>query len=506
MRFGRLIGAGQAGYVFQNMDQPENYLKIVALPNKPLHEYPKNSLDAALYAVNQNQSQLMRQLFESGNAPPSLPKIYSYTEGKITPLIQKQIMDSDELFPWEDADDFWTMLREFRIGQRYAIWEIETIPCLSESDFCNRYETDANPLQNKDYQDLLRYLLQQGYVVRDIRNSENYGFRTDGSQVFFDPIVAPWPVSESDQNKNPERYWAFRHAFGDEISKVKQTLADGRYFNWYHGQAIMQSETEESESSEQIAMPDATAEQWAELFQKWDSDNEDAEFRVWIPTRESEAIIELLRTDGLLSFVFYPEQTMSLNWWGPEEASKEQIKFATQLINDNWKWFSENFNEYFQEIYYPHYRHRSSFYQIMNRQEPLWDFIEDFDYTADWVQVVIPLTTFLWNLQYHPDVQKEITDGDIGQDFFIEAMYSELFNLQELNEMCRGNSRIVSDALYKAIRSMSRKNNRDEWYFEPRRSIKYWEGFYEEYSNSDSIRYAHDDGIEPSPVTWKVNL
>jgi hypothetical protein len=53
---------------------------------------------------------------------------------------------------------------------------------------------------------------------------------------------------------------------------------------------------------------------------------------------------------------------------------------------------------------------------------------------------------------------------------------------------------------------MSRKNNRDEWYFEPRHSIRFWEGYYEEYSDSDSIRYAHDAGIEPDEVTWKVNL
>lgn len=510
MRFGRLIGAGQCGYVFQNMDQPEHYLKIVALPNKPLSEYPHKSWDAALYAANQNQSQLMKQLFESGNMPASLPKIYSYTEGKITPLIQRQLMESDEFFPWDDSDDFWTMLREFRIGQRYAIWEIETIPCLSESDFCNRFETDSNPLQNKDYQELLRYLLKQGFVVRDIRNPENYGFRQDGSQVFFDPVIAPWPVSESDKNKNPDRYWAFRNTFGDEISMVKQTIEDGRYFTWYHGQAVMQSETEESESSESsepIAMPDATPEQWAELFQKWDSDNEDAEFRVWMPTRESEGIIEMLRWQP--SLVSFPEQTMSLNWWSltsQYEASKEQIKFATDLINYNWKWFSENFNEHFQDIFYPHPRRprNNSLFETKNRKEPLWDFIQDFDYTTQ-SQIVFPTTTLFWNLQYHPDVRKEVDDGDIGTDHFIEVIYDEHFGMKQLIEMCRGSPIIVSNAISKAIRSMSRKNYKGDWYFEPRYSIEYWEEFYEEYPDSDSRSYAYENDIKPDKMSWKIN-
>lgn len=508
MRFGRLIGAGQAGYVFQNMDQPEHYLKLVALPNKPISEYPTKSLDAARFAVNQQQAELMQRVFETGNAPPSLPRIYSYTEGKITPLIQQQLMESDDLFPWEDPDDLWTMLRDFRPGQRYAVWEMEAIPCLSDTDFCNLYDALPSPAENQDYQQLLRYLLDQGFVVRDIRSPDNYGFRTDGTQVFFDPVVAPWPVSESDRNRDPDRYWSFVSIFGPEIAKVQQTIEDGRYFTWYHGQAVMQSETEEvSETDERIAMPDATPDQWAELFQKWNSDNEDAEFRVWMPTKESEAILELLRTDGMLSWASYPEQSLSLNWWGPDEPTAPQIKFATDLINENWKFFSELFNEYFQDRYYPSYSRSSALARLNNRHEPLWDFIEDFDYTSDSYQIITPLTTFLWNLQYHPEVQQEITDADLGPDYFIEMMYSELSGLQDLTKMCRGNSRIAGQALYRALLSLSQETRRGEYrLFEPRYSIGFWEHFYEEYPNSDALQYAHEAGVEPVGMSWNIRI
>ena len=82
MRFGKLIGAGQAGYVFQNMDNPEHYLKLVQLP-KP--DEPLSANDALL-AVNQQQSELIQVLFR-GNAPRVFPVIYNYSEGKVTPML-----------------------------------------------------------------------------------------------------------------------------------------------------------------------------------------------------------------------------------------------------------------------------------------------------------------------------------------------------------------------------------------------------------------------------------
>ena len=66
---------------------------------------------------------------------------------------------------------------------------MEAIPCTDANDYCQRFDgTKLSPLDNSDYQELLRWLLSQGFVVRDIRNPENFGFRENGSQVFFDPV------------------------------------------------------------------------------------------------------------------------------------------------------------------------------------------------------------------------------------------------------------------------------------------------------------------------------
>ncbi len=259
MRFGRLIGAGQAGFVFQNMDNPKHYYKLVALPRYPLSKYPVRSLDRKLYAVNLMQAELFERLAASGNQPSSLPKVYSFVKGKTDPSLRRQLISSSEDFDWDDEID--DLLRDFRTGQPYAIWEMEAIPCTDANDYCQKYDSTVSPLNNSDYQDLLRYLLSQGFVVRDIRNPENFGFRVDGSQVFFDPVVAPWPLD----NSNQQLLDAFTGTFGNDLVTVERAIESGDYFNWYHGQAIMQSE-EESAPHPQITT-------FAELQKFWNDHN-----------------------------------------------------------------------------------------------------------------------------------------------------------------------------------------------------------------------------------------
>ena len=38
--FGKIVGAGQAGFVFENPKNPDSYFKIVALPEQPLETMP----------------------------------------------------------------------------------------------------------------------------------------------------------------------------------------------------------------------------------------------------------------------------------------------------------------------------------------------------------------------------------------------------------------------------------------------------------------------------------
>ena len=61
--FGKIVGAGQAGFVFENPKNPDSYFKIVALPEQPLETMPLRSTKARLGAINQNQAELFFRLF-----------------------------------------------------------------------------------------------------------------------------------------------------------------------------------------------------------------------------------------------------------------------------------------------------------------------------------------------------------------------------------------------------------------------------------------------------------
>jgi len=127
---------------------------------------------------------------------------------------------------------------------------MEKIPCLTQNDFCQMFP-NLSPQQNPDYQNLLSTMLDLGFVVRDVANPENFGFRENGTQVFYDPIVAPWPITEADEIDNPRRYQTFVSAFGkDQIPTTSRAIRNGDYFTWYHGGGVMEAE--------ELGMRDAT--------------------------------------------------------------------------------------------------------------------------------------------------------------------------------------------------------------------------------------------------------
>jgi len=243
--FGELVGAGQAGFVFEKASNPNHYYKIVPLADKPLAEYGLNSVKAKQYAVNQNQALLFHQLFRNKTLDlPQLPQIHNFFQGSVNSTLRQNFLQNNDI----DNPHLATLLKHLPVGQKIAVWEMEKIPCLTENDYCNQYNAlPAN--QNPDYQNLLTSLLDLGFVVRDVANPENFGYRTDGTQVFFDPIVAAWPISEADKFLRPELYDNFVSAFGvDQIRTVARALANKDYYTWYHGGGVMESEeTEESD-------------------------------------------------------------------------------------------------------------------------------------------------------------------------------------------------------------------------------------------------------------------
>ena len=242
--FGKLVGAGQAGFVFEKASNPNHYYKIVPLGMKPLAEYGLNSLQASIYAINRNQALMYYYLSKDKSLDlPQLPKIYSFYQGAVNPKLRQNFLRNNET----DNPHLNLLMQNLPVGQKIAVWEMEKIPCLTENDYCNLYDK-LPPEQNQDYQKLLSTLLDLGFVVRDIANPENFGYRNDGTQVFFDPIVAPWPTTEADKFLQPARYESFVASFGsDQIPTIARSIANGDYFTWYHGGGVMESETEESD-------------------------------------------------------------------------------------------------------------------------------------------------------------------------------------------------------------------------------------------------------------------
>ena len=241
--FGKLVGHGQAGFVFENPKNPNTYYKIVALPNKPLRDYGLNTSKATLYAVNQNQAELFFRLHQEQPTIPQLPKVSNFLIGEVSTPLRQNFLSSAE------GEDLQHLLSGLRKGQKIAVWEMEKIPCLNENDFCQMYP-ELSPNNNMDYQNLLSTMLDLGFVVRDVANPENFGFRHDGTQVFYDPIVAPWPITEADELSNPPRYETFVAAFGkDQIPITARAIRNGDYFGWYHGGGVLEAEDDFDEQS-----------------------------------------------------------------------------------------------------------------------------------------------------------------------------------------------------------------------------------------------------------------
>ena len=234
--FGKIVGAGQAGFVFENPKNPDSYFKIVTLPEQPLEKMPLRSTKARLGAINQNQAELFFRIYQENLDIPQLPKVFAFYTGRVTPKLRRNLLNAAL------DSDLQNLVRNLRTNQKIAVWEMERIPCLSENEFCERYPT-RQPLNNPDYQNLLNTMLKLGFVVRDVANPENFGYRENGTQVFYDPIVAPWPVQEVTKVSDPNLYARFVASFGpDQISTTRRAIKNGDYFGWYHSGGVLEAE------------------------------------------------------------------------------------------------------------------------------------------------------------------------------------------------------------------------------------------------------------------------
>lgn len=269
---GPYIGKGIGGMVFRlkdEDDQPINkVLKIVKLlPNdmtfveyaerQPLglHQKAWQSLvGSKVLAMNQFQADLFTTLAainkgiypqssKTPKVPKALPIVYSCAQGEMNEAFREKVFEAERNHPF-DKRSFKLFQDNFPVGTHIAYWIMEYIPCTNESSppFCgfapsaeNRPQTSAELAadprfrkEQKGYQDVSKFLYDMGWVVRDTINPGNFGYREDGSVVFFDLFVIPWPPSRMDGEL---RQMAHSLIGKQDIIDYRNSIKNGHYFN-----------------------------------------------------------------------------------------------------------------------------------------------------------------------------------------------------------------------------------------------------------------------------------
>ena len=134
-----------------------------------------------------------------------IPKVYSFAEGTMRPtFLDKVEQAAQELnIPEKDLAPFFkTFLGDAHCILDYGICHIVRIQDPRMADLHLSPTKDAATLakarafrkEQKAYREIAPWLLAEGWVVRDTIVS-NFGFREDGSCVFYDLLVCPFPPS-----------------------------------------------------------------------------------------------------------------------------------------------------------------------------------------------------------------------------------------------------------------------------------------------------------------------
>lgn len=169
-----------------------------------------------------------RQLTEE-STPEPLPKVYQYVEGTLVDGLREAIIAED---PHGD--------KKFPEGSYVAIWVMEYIPCIWANEFCGKTESKRNwrstrelsdirfTQENIAYSEIATFVLDEmGYVMKDLKNPRNFGFRHNGEVVFFDPVVIPYPSQTLDTNT--KLMASLIYGFYGE-NKFTKAIEDGRYY------------------------------------------------------------------------------------------------------------------------------------------------------------------------------------------------------------------------------------------------------------------------------------
>ena len=190
-------------------------------------------------ALNEFQAIMFKKLAEMemfGEPHTStLPKTYSFTSGEMKQELLDDITASFEKYGWgrNKYNEFmngFTTSDGFFPGTRIGLWVIE------------RLQNVGGTINGTPWVELNKWLLNHNMIVRDTRNTGNYGFRKDGSIAWFDPGVCPWPIKREWENSEDiqlKNIWdGFTHAYGGigQFREYERAIEEDRYIN-QHWQA-----------------------------------------------------------------------------------------------------------------------------------------------------------------------------------------------------------------------------------------------------------------------------
>jgi len=213
-------------------DIPFNYSKLLSRSTpKDRSSYEPGGLKSM--TMNRFQADFFRELrnrqSKGESTPESIPKVYQYVEGTLVDSLRNAIITADP-----NGD------KKFPEKTYIALWVMEYIPCIWSNEFCGKTESKRNwnsiralndiryNKENAAYSETARYVLDEmGYVMKDLRNPRNFGFRDNGEVVFFDPVVIPYPSQNLDTNTKLMASLIYGYA-GE--NKFTEAIANGSYY------------------------------------------------------------------------------------------------------------------------------------------------------------------------------------------------------------------------------------------------------------------------------------
>ena len=211
---------------------PFDYFKLL-IKTSPKDKKSYESGGLKSMTMNRFQADFFRELrnrqLKKESTPNSVPKVYKYVEGALNSRLREAIITED---PHGDE--------KFPEGTYVAIWVMEYIPCIWSNEFCGKTKAKRNwysinelndiryAQENIAYNEIATFVLDDmGYVMKDLRNPRNFGFRHNGEVVFFDPVVIPYPSHRLDTNT--KLMASLIYGFAGE-NKFTAAIKDGRYY------------------------------------------------------------------------------------------------------------------------------------------------------------------------------------------------------------------------------------------------------------------------------------